>query len=869
MTDSPNVEREAAGGRVPWLPGLDGIRGLAVACVVLYHAGAGWLPAGFLGVDVFFVVSGFLITALLAAERERSGGASLRGFWMRRAKRLLPALAAVLAATTVFAAAVLGDSLVDHLREVLSAAVYLTNWDLIVREVSYFDTFERPSQLRHLWSLAVEEQFYVLWPLAFLAAVRLGGSSWLRRLTWFAALAAAASVAWMAVLYEPASDPSRAYFGSDARAFTILIGVLLGLHWRPWRRELGRAAGIATDAAGLGGLAVIGTIMARTSSFDAWLYPTGLLLLSLAAAAAIAAAARPGGLVEQILSWRPLRYAGSRSYGIYLWHWPVLLALEWEAGLAYASPWLLAAGAGATLALAEASYRWVERPVREGRFWEQFGGRRVQAPRAAWAAMGAAVIAATAAGFVALPTQSTQTGERPAAANEAGATASAAPEFALPPRPSRAGAAAMTGANAGGGGDEAVIGPVEAPAAEAPPEPISPEGADPETMPEPAAAAEGDGDGEGAEDGGEETSEEARVSGEGGSGGEEGEEDEEDEERAGGGATEPASSPPETVSGAGGAAGTGDAPLFELAVVPGDTPGALANAFGVPLETLVELNGAWILETIRSGDVLRLPCPTEAPCAVVEVAPVGEGCVSWTSALGEDERCGPARVLAALPVRFEMESDPLAGPARWTWGHGTSQLEYGEGALELTAERAARTRPGSRVLTVVHGLAPLAVGDSVMADAARELRKAGIEVDAVGARSARESIAALRDHLAREGARETVIFQGIGFGFVSEGDFALLMEAAAEVEHVVVLTTQFPARPPWTVLEREANRIIREQAPRYPGVTVVDWNALTDGRERELTTDGTHLSRAGLRAYVDRIVAAVQAGAEGGLLLEE
>lgn len=848
MTDSPNAVREPDGGRVPWLPGLDGIRGLAVACVVLYHAGAAWLPAGFLGVDVFFVVSGFLITALLAAEWERSDGISLRGFWTRRAKRLLPALAAVLAATTVFAAVLLRDSLIDHLRELLSAAVYLTNWDLIVREVSYFDSFERPSQLRHLWSLAVEEQFYVVWPLAFAAALRLGGPSWRRRLTWFALLSAAASVAWMAVLYEPAADPSRAYFGSDARAFTILIGVLLGLHWRPWRREFGRAGGIAADAAGLGGLAVIGTIMARTSSFDSWLYPTGLLLLSLAAAMAVASAARPGGLVERILSRRPLRYAGERSYGIYLWHWPVLLALEWEGGLEYGSPWLLAAGAGATLALAEASYRWVERPAREERFWEQFGGRRVRVPRRAWAAGATAVIAAAAVGFVALPTQSSETGERAAVANEAraGDAAAGVPLLVLPS------AAAAEGEAGDGGLDGASVPGREAPTEPPPPEPGLPPLAG---EPAPAGPTAGEAEEAGADDAGPEADEAAAAAGDA-------------PVDAAGSAPEPASGPPETIAAGRRTADSGEAPTFELAVVPGDTPSGLARAFNVPLETLVAMNGAWILEAIRSGDVLDLPCPTDAACAVVELAPVGEGCVAWTSALGEQRTCGAARVLAALPVRFEIESDALAGPPRWAWGHGTSQLEYGEGPFELTADRAARTRPGSRILSVVHGLPPLAMGDSVMVDAARELRNAGIEVDAVGARSARDSIAALRDHLAEEGARDTVIFQGIGFGFVTEDDFALLMEAAAEVEHVVVLTTQFPARPPWTTLERGTNRMIREQAPRYPGVTVVDWNALTDGREDELLPDGTHLNRAAIRLYVDQILAAVQAGAEGGLLEE-
>ena len=360
-----------ASGRMPYLPALDGIRALAVAAVVLYHAGVFWLPAGFLGVDVFFVVSGFLITALLVAEFDRDQRVDLRAFWIRRARRLLPALALVLAVTTVYAVVVLGDQLVTHLREVLAATIYVTNWDLIIRDISYFESFDRPSQLRHLWSLAVEEQFYLLWPIVFAGLTRFVSK---RAVLVIVVLLGTASLAWMVALYQPGEDPSRVYFGSDPRAFTILLGVALGLVWRPWRwswPEQKAWLGEALDVIGLAGLGAMAAIMLYAHWWDAWLYPWGLLGVSLGAAALIAAVVRHASAIAPLLALSPLRWLGLRSYGVYLWHWPVLIALTWE--FDFVGWQLLALGVAITAGLAEASYRWLETPVRRGVFWAQLG----------------------------------------------------------------------------------------------------------------------------------------------------------------------------------------------------------------------------------------------------------------------------------------------------------------------------------------------------------------------------------------------------------------------------------------------------------------------------------------------------------------
>ncbi|HEX9259980.1 MAG TPA: acyltransferase, partial [Acidimicrobiales bacterium] len=198
-------------------PGLDGLRALSVAAVLLYHGGITWLPGGFLGVEVFFVVSGYLITSLLLQEREQAGFTDLRNFWMRRARRLLPALYVVLAATVVYAALFAEDAL-SHLKgDVLAALTYVTNWWLIFSDQSYFDQLGRPPLLRHLWSLAVEEQWYLVWPLVFAGGMALARNR-PRRLLGPVLAAAAASTVLMVWLYVPDTDPSRVYFGTDTRA---------------------------------------------------------------------------------------------------------------------------------------------------------------------------------------------------------------------------------------------------------------------------------------------------------------------------------------------------------------------------------------------------------------------------------------------------------------------------------------------------------------------------------------------------------------------------------------------------------------------------------------------------------------------------
>jgi peptidoglycan/LPS O-acetylase OafA/YrhL len=359
----PTGNPRGSEARLPYLPGLDGLRALAVIAVLLYHAEARWLPGGFIGVEVFFVLSGYLITSLLLAEWRQRGRVSLKGFWLRRGRRLLPAVFLLLAGTLAFAVVFLPEEVAGLRSDVAAAVGYVTNWYLILSHESYFEAVGRLSLLRHLWSLAVEEQFYLLWPLLFTALMR----RWpLRRVLIAVTAGAVASTALMALLYRPDVDPSRVYYGTDTRAAGFLIGAALAFVWAPGRSQ-GRPRWWMLDAAGFGGLAGLVTLGLLLGEFDPWLYRGGFAVVALATALTIAATVHPQArLVPGLLGLAPLRWIGTRSYGIYLWHWPVFMATRPQLDVTLEGLPLLALRLAATGLLAELSYRFVEMPIRTG-----------------------------------------------------------------------------------------------------------------------------------------------------------------------------------------------------------------------------------------------------------------------------------------------------------------------------------------------------------------------------------------------------------------------------------------------------------------------------------------------------------------------
>ena len=345
-------------------PGLDGVRALAVLTVIGFHAGASGLPGGFLGVDIFFVLSGFLITDLLVARYDRTGCLDLAGFWTRRARRLLPALAVMLVVVTA-AAAVIEPGQEPSLRfALLAAATYTSNWFQILHHVSYFAAAGQagaPPPLDHLWSLAIEEQFYLVWPLiVWCVIVRLAGR---RARVTCALTGAAVSALVMAIQYTPGGDPSPVYYGTGTHASALLIGAALALAW-PLRRlaAIPAAHTRRLDMAGIAGLVVLAWAIGHFSGSDPIVYPVGLLLAAFGAAGLVAAAAGHG-VIAALTSWRPLRWVGVRSYGIYLWHWPVIALGTALVGPRASSAWLWPVETAVTIALASASWRYIETPI--------------------------------------------------------------------------------------------------------------------------------------------------------------------------------------------------------------------------------------------------------------------------------------------------------------------------------------------------------------------------------------------------------------------------------------------------------------------------------------------------------------------------
>lgn len=409
------------------LPGLDGLRGLAVIAVIVYHLEGSWLPGGFLGVDVFFVVSGFLITTLLLREGERTGRIDLRSFWVRRARRLLPALLLCVVGSVLVASLSERDLLVGIGRQVLGALTFSTNWLEIRAGSDYFDRGS-PQLFRSLWSLAVEEQFYLLWPFA---VVGLGAltRSWRVR-TGIAAGLATLSTILMAAAWEPGSA-TRAYYGTDTHATGLMIGAALAFAWSAphrawtstvtWQRYRRWVVG-----GSLGVLTLLVVVLAESSAVT---FRGGIALASLATAGVLLGTIDRDGPLRRALEWGPLTAVGRRSYGLYLWHWPVILvvaqdipASDGTARFLWSRVWAVVV----TWACADLSFRLVETPVRRRGFrgcarlllarLGPLDGRRAKI------ALAAGLLTAVAVTTVVLTAPDTSSTQRMIEANEAAAS---------------------------------------------------------------------------------------------------------------------------------------------------------------------------------------------------------------------------------------------------------------------------------------------------------------------------------------------------------------------------------------------------------------------------------------------------------------
>jgi peptidoglycan/LPS O-acetylase OafA/YrhL len=373
-------------------PAIDGLRAVAVLAVLAYHARFDWAVGGWLGVSTFFTLSGFLITSLLFEDRR--AGRPLGHFWARRARRLLPASWLALALVLVYGATVADAGQLAQLRgDVIAALAYVANWHFLIDGASYADQFRSPSPVLHFWSLAIEEQFYVVYPLvmagllAVSARLRAGRAS----LAGILALGAALSTAWMVVLGTSGAETDRLYLSTDTRMAELLTGAALGalLSRRPTLPEGGTRR--AVGWAGLGALLVLVGLYATTGIAERWVYRGGLQVVALLGGLVVVAAIQPDSPVRRVLAVEPLRQLGLISYGVYLFHFPIFLWLEGEG---WSSGAVFVVGGSLTVALALASYRLVEQPIRRG--GALHGRQRVAVPAVALVALLAATVVVTA-----------------------------------------------------------------------------------------------------------------------------------------------------------------------------------------------------------------------------------------------------------------------------------------------------------------------------------------------------------------------------------------------------------------------------------------------------------------------------------------
>ena len=416
MSATSHVERprRVTISSVPYLPGLDGLRALAVIAVMIYHADPSWLPGGFLGVEVFFVISGYLITLLLMAERERDGRINLGAFWMRRARRLLPALFAVMVALAIWTTIAKPEALGKVRGDLIAGFFYVSNWFQIWVGAGYASSGDF-APLRHLWSLAVEEQFYLVWPLVMAVVLRGGTRRVARPVLWMLGVVAAVTVVTsLAVHGGPIGECSitpeaywtfgdrciakadALYLSTITRSTGLLLGAAMAMLWRPVAVMRGPMArrGLLLDliaVLGLVGLALVATRyhfviddrVAEATVADTGLFRGGFALTGLATVAVIAAIAHRRSLTGRLLGVSPLLWVGTRSYGLYLYHWPIYQIIRGVAGRAL-SLWQFAFAMIVTVAVAEASYRFLETPIRRGDLgerWRRFRHRAAAGPR--------------------------------------------------------------------------------------------------------------------------------------------------------------------------------------------------------------------------------------------------------------------------------------------------------------------------------------------------------------------------------------------------------------------------------------------------------------------------------------------------------
>lgn len=355
-----------------YVPSIDGLRALAVITVIAYHLNFSWAKGGFIGVDIFFVLSGYLITNILLTQWEKNQTLQLKQFWLRRFRRLIPAAYVMIVVVVIFSVLFYSEILKNLRGDAIASFFYVSNWWFIFHNVSYFDSFGMPSPLKNLWSLAIEEQFYLIWPVFLLVFLR-----WVKNPKLLLKIVIGLgllSAIWMTILYVPGTDPSRVYYGTDTRLFDLLSGCALAFVW-PFNRlspNIPKRSKAALNIAGTISILFFFLITALVSEYQPFLYRGGLLFVAIMGVVMIATIAHPASYLSKIFSFKPLRWIGTRSYGIYLWHYPIITLTTPVLEIGQPSIWRSILQVAATFIIAELSFRYIETPIRKNGFINYF-----------------------------------------------------------------------------------------------------------------------------------------------------------------------------------------------------------------------------------------------------------------------------------------------------------------------------------------------------------------------------------------------------------------------------------------------------------------------------------------------------------------
>ncbi|WP_246483887.1 acyltransferase family protein [Heyndrickxia vini] len=349
-----------------YIPGLDGLRAFAVLSVMAYHFNFSWASGGFLGVDIFFVLSGYLITSIALPAQGNQLDLNLRDFWVKRIRRLLPAAFTMIITTFVWVV-LFNRELLNTVRgDAISSIFYTSNWWFIFHKLSYFDSFGSPSPLKNLWSLAIEEQFYILWPIVLIAGFHVFKKRSSFSILVFVGVISSAIL--MGLLYQPGDDPSRVYYGTDTRSFELFIGCLLAFLW-PMKRLSTKNLPIKfQNILNMTSFITLGILVLSVvflDEYQSFLYRGGMLLICLNTAILIACICHPSSFLGKLFSWKPLHWIGTRSYGIYLWHYPVIVLGTPVQEIGNPVYWHVGLQIVITLIIAELSYCYIEVPIRK------------------------------------------------------------------------------------------------------------------------------------------------------------------------------------------------------------------------------------------------------------------------------------------------------------------------------------------------------------------------------------------------------------------------------------------------------------------------------------------------------------------------